>query len=232
MHPAIEHRMIRADMRESCLVVREVASQPDNPSWFEDPARWPLQAMAVTITDHRKVTVLNGERGVAPVYLRSSGDILYASWDPLDLDPEATDLEVRETTAILAYRTRYSAATPFRSIRRLTERARAVWESSARDVQVRYPEPALHSRPRALRPGADPGPVFAELVRNEVSARPLIPEQCAIELSGGMDSTITALALSNAVGRVRPAALILSGDVGEQHRRRRDRHGRRMVRPH
>jgi asparagine synthase (glutamine-hydrolysing) len=220
-HPAIEHRMIRVTTGSSCLVVREAVSQLDAPPWAEDPINWPLQAMAVTVTGCQNVNILAGERGVAPVYLRPSGRSLHASWDLLDLNPDAEDIEVREVTAILAYRARYSTATPFRSIRRLTERARATWASPPGQLRIRYPEPALHSRPRLLRPGADPGPVFIELVRNEISVRPLTADQCAVELSGGMDSTITALALSEAVGRVRTSALILDGDVGEQQCRRR-----------
>jgi asparagine synthase (glutamine-hydrolysing) len=62
---------------------------------------------------------------------------------------------------------------------------------------------------------------FSELLRREVAARPLSVESCAVELSGGMDSAMTALALAETVGPARTAALALDGEVGSQQLRRR-----------
>ncbi|MFI1734789.1 asparagine synthase-related protein [Streptomyces acidicola] len=73
---------------------------------------------------------------------------------------------------------------------------------------------------------------FSDLLRREITARPLSTDGCAVELSGGMDSSMTALALAETVGPVRTAALTLGGDVGDQqHRRRREISARARLGP-
>ncbi|MCE7080431.1 asparagine synthase-related protein [Streptomyces sp. ST2-7A] len=233
-HPAIEHEMTENSSRASCLVVREVAtgearlfstrrrlSDPVFQDGIRLPECWPLQAVTVHTSPNGEVRVSTGERGVAPVYLRSFGNFLAGSWDLLDLDPEVEEMEFREVTATLSYRTRYSTATPFRASRLLTERATAVWDA-IKGLRIHYPEAALHSRPRILRLDAEPVSVFADLLQKEVSARPVDLSRSAVELSGGMDSTVTAVSLSRTIGPMRTAALILDGEVGVQQARRRN----------
>ncbi len=232
-HPAIEHVMVTTpESGLSCLIVREavsgrqpmtvrrVMSDPGYRRQVEEAAAWPLQAVRVEMVTGQNVRITCGERGVAPLYLRSIKGQLRVSWDLLDLDPGTDDLDAREVTAMLAYRTRYSSATVFRTLRQLTERATVTWDRTA-GLSIGYPAPALHSRPRILHADADPVAAFSDLLRREIAARPLVTDACAVELSGGMDSAMTALALAESVGPVRTAALTLGGDVGDQQRRRR-----------
>ncbi|MEV1067549.1 asparagine synthase-related protein [Streptomyces sp. NPDC050263] len=228
----------------SCLIVREVANdqQPvttvrrvmTSSSYrrqVEEAGAWPLQAVRAEMAAGQSVRITCGERGVAPLYLRPTDGQLAVSWDLLDLDPGTDDLDAREVAAMLAYRTRYSTATVFRTIRQLTERSTAVWDHTT-GLSIGYPSPALHSRPRVLHTDADPVAAFSDLLRREITARPLPTDGCAVELSGGMDSSMTALALAETVGPVRTAALTLGGDVGDQqHRRRREISARARLGP-
>ncbi|MFF5716605.1 asparagine synthase-related protein [Streptomyces buecherae] len=182
--------------------------------------QWPLHTMRMELAFGRPVRITGGPRGVGPLYLRDRDTSLDGSWDVLDLDPDPTNLDEREAAAYLAYRPRYSSTTLFRGVCRLTERATAVWSPSA-GLTVNYPEPALHSKPRVLREDADPVAAFTDLLRQEIAARPLPADQCAVELSGGMDSTMTALSLAETVGPAHAAALILGGSVGGQQTSRR-----------
>ncbi|MFE4666256.1 asparagine synthase-related protein [Streptomyces sp. NPDC056716] len=233
-HPAIEHVMVTAPASgRSCLIARETARDrqpvtmlrcvtrdPYYRRQVEEAADWPLQAVRVELTAGQGVRITCGERGVAPLYLRPADGELRVSWDLLDLASGADELDAREAAAMLAYRSRYSTATVFRSIHRLTERATAAWDPTA-GLNIAYPTPALHSLPRTLHADADPVDAFRDLLRREVTARPLATDACAVELSGGMDSAMTALALAETAGPVRTAALLLGGEVGEQQRRRR-----------
>lgn len=232
-HPAVEHALISdGGSPRLSLIVREVSSavpafaavrQVLRPEDYDATVRqadeWPLHAMRVELTGGQPVRITCGPRGVAPLHLRVTDGRLKGPWDLLDLDPDP-DLDVREATALLAYRTRYSSATIFRHVHRLTERATATWGTYG--LSLAYPEPAPHSRPRTLRQGADPVTVFNGLVRGEIAARPLPVDQCAVELSGGMDSTMVALAAAEAVGPVLTAALVLGGAAGAQQARRRE----------
>ncbi|MEU2559762.1 asparagine synthase-related protein [Streptomyces longispororuber] len=233
-HPALGHVVFVArECRRAVLIVREVATgQPQVATYRHNVSgsgyrrmliqadRWPLQVMRVEVAGGQPVRITCGPRGVAPLYLRVTGNRLDASWDVLDLAPDPADVNGREATACLAYRPRYSTATLFRSIHRLTERATASW-SPTDGLSLTYPEAALHSRPRVLRDDADPVVAFTSLLRQEITARPLLADQCAIELSGGMDSTMTALATAETVGAAHTAALLLGGPAGAQQARRR-----------
>lgn len=233
-HPAIEHAMVTTpESGRSCLIVREAASDRQQVTTFrqvmsepgyrrqlDQADAWPLQAMRVEMAAGQSVRITCGERGVAPLYLRPTSGQLTVSWDLLDLAHGASDLDAREVAAVLAYRTRYSTATVFRTIRQLTERATATWDPTA-GLSITYPAPALHSRPRILHGDADPVAAFSDLLRREITARPLSTDGCVVELSGGMDSTMTALALAETIGPVRTAALTLEGDAGDQQLRRR-----------
>lgn len=220
-----------ASDREPVTMLRHVVSGPGYRRRVEEADAWPLHAVRVEMAAGRGVRITCGERGVAPLYLRPIDGQLTASWDILDLDPGAEDLDARAVAAMLAYRTRYSTATVFRAIRQLTERSTATW-NHATGLRIDYPAPAPHSHPRVLRSDADPVAAFGDLLRREITARPLSTEDCAVELSGGMDSAMTALALAETVGPVRTAALMLDGDVGaQQYRRRREISARARLGP-
>ncbi|MFI1734790.1 hypothetical protein ACH40E_37375 [Streptomyces acidicola] len=170
-HPAIEHVMVTTpESGQSCLIVREAASdrQPVTMSrrvmsssgyrrQVEEADAWPLQAVRVEMAAGQGVRITCGERGVAPLYLRPTSGQLTVSWDVLDLAPGADDLDAREVAAMLAYRTRYSTATVFRTIRHLTERSTAAWDHTT-GLSIGYPAQALHSRPASCTPTPIPWP--------------------------------------------------------------------------
>lgn len=239
-HPAVEHLMLvaRRGTRVTLLVrevvageqraspIRQVLSAGEYAQALSHADRWPLHAMHMDMPFGRPVRITGGPRAVGPLYLRDHGTRLAGSWDVLDLRPDPLALDIRETTAHLAYRPRYSTSTLFRGVHRLTERATARWHPNTA-LTIVHPQPAAHSRPRTLHDGANPVAAFASLLRQEVTTRPLPTDQCAVELSGGMDSTMTALCLGEAVGPVRTAALILDGPVGRQQSDRRREIARR-----
>lgn len=221
---------------------------------------WDLAATTVEIGPGT-VRVHAGPTGVAPVYLTvapSTGSpadssrtggldvpvVLHGSWDPVDLRPyvDVTDLNPAEVVRWVTYLGHYSAATIFRTVVKVTERATATWtpapppgpngatggtspDVTDAGVTVTYPPPAAHAAPRRLRPGADPVGHFADLLDHITALRPLDPGRLAVELSGGLDSANVAASIARtypAPGRaVRSVALIVEGAAGEQQQRRR-----------
>lgn len=90
-----------------------------------------------------------------------------------------------------------------------TECSTATWNHTT-GLSIAYPAPALHSHPRILHSDADPVVAFSDLLRREITARPLSTDGCAVELSSGLDSAMTALALASGHGAselYRPLAL-------------------------
>jgi asparagine synthase (glutamine-hydrolysing) len=170
------------------------------------------------------VALTAGPLGVAPLYLAACGERLIGSWDPVDLASfaEPDDLSPAVVTRLLTRRHRYSAATLFSRITRLTAGATMQWSRTS-GLRLRYPAPVSHvSEPRRLRPGADPVAHFATLL-NQVVHDASDGLLVAVELSGGLDSAnvaVSAAALSS--GQVLSAGLIVAGRAGlDQEIRRR-----------
>jgi asparagine synthase (glutamine-hydrolysing) len=172
------------------------------------------------------VALTAGPLGVAPLYVAVCGERLIGSWDPVDLASfaEPDDLSPAVVTRLLTRRHRYSAATLFSRITRLTAGATIQWHRTS-GLRLRYPAPVRHViEPRRLRPGADPVAHFATLMNQVVhEAFDGRRRAVAVELSGGLDSTnvaVSAAALSS--GQVLSAGLIMAGREGlDQEIRRR-----------
>ncbi|MFG2908696.1 asparagine synthase-related protein [Kitasatospora sp. NPDC048286] len=176
--------------------------------------------MVETRTDGQ-VRVLTGTSGTAPLYLTACTDALYGSWDLLELRRHSGDLDVVEVARRISLSARYTNATFWQDVHQLTERACALYTPGKLSVQ--FPEPAEHSRARKIRDGASPVDAFEQVLSSVIRRIPWSADSTAVQLSGGVDSTNTALALSTderGSGLV-AAALILDGARGAQQTRRR-----------
>ncbi|MCO5969205.1 MULTISPECIES: asparagine synthetase B family protein [Actinoallomurus] len=176
--------------------------------------------------DAGRVRITAGLRGVAPLYVAEQAGVLHGSWDLFDLRPhiDPGKLLDREVARLLAFRVRYGHDTVFAGVYRISERSTAVYDRNG--LTLHYPEPALHSRSRQLRPDVDDAAVidaYEQLLAGAVAGHRYDPASSCVELSGGMDSANVAATL----GALHPAqvsagALIILGDAGRQQIRRRD----------
>ncbi|MFG1925250.1 asparagine synthase [Cryptosporangium sp. NPDC048952] len=185
---------------------------------------WPGDYVLVEVlADH--VRIAAGVLGVAPIYLAVDDDTLRGSWEILDLTDsvDAERLDAREAARHLTMRFRYTAATLFVDVRRLTERAVAIWDGAR--LRFDLPEPAPHSIARSLADGVDSDQIldaYEDLLADVLRRRPLDPCLLGVQLSGGLDSANTALSVAHLwPGRATAAAMLLPGASGAQQRRRR-----------
>ncbi|MEV7119906.1 asparagine synthase-related protein [Kitasatospora griseola] len=178
---------------------------------------------AIEVTDAHTV-VSTGTACTAPQYLATSTDALHGSWDLLDLrDHQHPDrVDHIAITRHLALRNRYSASTFWQDIRLLTERATARFGPEG-PLVIQFPEPAEHSRARSLQDGNDPVPLFQDLLDLSVSRAPWRGSRTAVQLSGGMDSTVVSLALRTAPqgAGVTAGTVVLDHERGTQQNERR-----------
>ncbi|MGW8884764.1 asparagine synthase [Streptomyces sp. NPDC055749] len=170
-----------------------------------------------------EVQLAAGMFGTAPVYLVAAGDVLYGSWDLVDLRPYLrTDrLVPRVVARTLTRQHRYTADTLFEGVYQLTERATAVFNAAG--LSVHYPEPAEHVlEPRTLRPGIDPVDIFGNLLTRVVADAPTVTGHVGVELSGGADSANVALSVhAHDFPRVHSFGLLMGGSIGTAQRDRR-----------
>ena len=219
-HPALERQ---GDDREvgGVFTVRERVPRGHSDGLPD----WPADVIAVSI-EAGQVRLSAGAYGVAPLYLTEQAGVLYGSWDLLDLrthiDP--CDLVDREVARILTFHPRYGHDTIFAGVHRLSERSTALYDRDG--LELRYPEPALHSSPRTLRPDADDTRVidaYGQLLADIITCHVYGPATTCVELSGGMDSANVAAALGALhPHQVETAAMIVLGDPGGQQTRRRN----------
>lgn len=211
-HPSLE-QVAYADSSSSVFAVRERTTSSSVPGDFT--------TVTVDALRHR-VQISAGAYGTAPVFARERDGVLHASWDLADLPLDGTSLNEREVARLLTMRFRYTAETVFSGVYRVTERA-TVQSTFAGALQVRYPEPALHSSPRDLAAGADVIDAYERLLSTVIAEHVYAPDKTMVELSGGVDSANVALSLAARPGGhlVRPGSVILDGDRGRQQIARR-----------
>ena len=215
-HPALERRD-----DDGHFTVRERVSG----SGGTELTDWPADVVDVQL-DGGLVRIDAGCHGVAPLYLTARNGVLHGSWDLFDLRPylDAGALVDREVARLLAFRDRYGHDTLFAGVYRLSERSTATFGRDG--LRLHYPEPALHSRPRTLRPSAGDAAVidaFEQLLADVLAGHVYDPATACLELSGGMDSANVAATLGALHPRqVQTAAMIVLGDPGRQQARRRD----------
>ncbi len=230
-HPMTEQQAV-TDGTRTLLAVRERISgrapvppgvAAVTPSAFEqaraDALAWPADFVLIETQPGHPVRVTAGAARTTPLYLAESGGSLRGTWDMADLRGLAGELSPREAARLLVYQPRYGTETLFSGIRRLTERATAVYGGS---LHLHYPEPALHVEPRDLVPGADVLAALTDTIDAAIDLRPLDPSSTVFHLTGGFDSGIIATrAACRWPGRVTTAALKVTGAGRPQQDRRR-----------
>lgn len=172
----------------------------------------------------RELRITAGSRGIAPLYLTVDDETLHASWEPAELHPfvEANALLDRAVVRQLTRRQRYSTDTLFANVRRLTERATAVFGCPG--LRMQYPDDAEHALcSRPLRRGADPVQALHQLVAKQVT--PIVrnsPIGLGLELSGGIDSAVVAKIVSqNASNPPTSLGVLVDGPTGLHQEDRR-----------
>ncbi|WP_460707405.1 asparagine synthase-related protein [Myceligenerans halotolerans] len=237
-NPAIE-QVAASDGTRTLVVVRErAAGGPASSSAVQSvtreeferirsmAGRWPLDFVTVELVPHEPVIVTAGAARVTPLYLAHDAHVLAGSWDMADLTGYVRGVDAREAARLLVYRPRYSSDTFFTGIRQLTERASAHF---AGHLVIRYPEPALHLRPRDLAEDADVLDAFTSTIDAVLDKRPLDPDRTLFHLTGGFDSgTIATRAAARWPGRLATAALLIGGPGRDSQIRRRGQMRERM----
>jgi asparagine synthase (glutamine-hydrolysing) len=230
-HLMLEHLAV-TDGRRTLLTVRERVvgrAVPDPRLRTVDPtdydqalkavSQWPTDHVLVETSPDHPVRVTAGAARTTPLYVAHQDGVLHGSWDMAELRRHAGSLSPREAARLLIYRPRYGAETLFTGIHRLTERATAVFGGG---LWIHYPEPALHSAPRAVAEDGDVLTAFAEAIDNALDVRPFDPDTTIFHLTGGFDSgTIVTRAARRNPGRLNSAALIVTGAGRDQQIRRR-----------
>lgn len=183
---------------------------------------WPLEFALLDMRSGGEVRLTAGEWGTAPIYVAETDGVLRGSWSMPDLSA-AMSLDRLDPVALtrsLTLRDRYSCRTVFDDVVQLTERSTAIWDDHG--LHVRYPEAALHARPRSVRADVDIVDVYERRLDVAISRRALSPPHTAIELSGGMDSSSVAVTLGDRYpGVLSSYALAYDGEPGAQQLRRR-----------
>jgi len=216
-HPALE-TVSSVGEGGARTIVRERCPGRDGQRHAAD---WPGDFIAVELGP-RRVRLRAGLRGVAPVYLAADGDTVRGSWDLADLRGamSANDLVDREVARLLTMRFRYGRDTLFAGALRLTERSAAIFSDAG--LHLGYPEPAMHSRARELREGADVVDAYGRLLEAAVTSRVYEPASACVELSGGLDSANVAATLAVLHPRqVTASAMVILGAAGTQQAARR-----------
>jgi len=89
-------------------------------------------------------------------------------------------------------------------------------------VTAELPKPIVHDGPQNVVEAADLQAALLEAVRSLIAARPIARDRTALELSGGMDSALTALAAAKLAGpRLMSIGAQFDGAMGEAQRERR-----------
>lgn len=233
-NPAIEYRAV-TDGRRTALACLAVTGGGGNTNPM--PVRVNADAFEETIqrlTDHRDDWVLletsvsesaritTGVACTAPLYFAVGDGELRASWDLTALHGvyHRSALDLVEITRRLSLRHRYSSATFWEGVQQLTERA-TVRFSRTGQVSINLPEPSSHALARTS--DADPVPAFRRILAAVLEEGPRQGGSTAIHLSGGLDSTVVALALGefgDSEGAL-AAGIILDADRGRQQTERR-----------
>lgn len=237
-HPALEARAV-TDGPRTLLVVRERAAGRPSLLRSLSPARvdsaiygralkecrdWPLQGIWIEAGPDA-LKLQTGLGGVCPLYLSYDGGRLAGSWQLMDLRDRlgADRLEEREVMRLLTGHPRYGHDTLFTTVKRLSERSTAY--ADAEGLRLVYPAAAEHAQPSDLADHVGEAELvraFEALADHVFAKRPIVPEQTAAQLSGGMDSTNLAISLALAhPGAITPCAMLIGGGAGPQQEARR-----------
>lgn len=243
-HAALHAGMFASKRRTAVIVRERISGQPELNESFSvtkcsereldqvltEARQWPLEFLELLITqrdDANQVTFRSGQWGTAPVYFLVHDGLLHVNWDVTDLYQylPSTILEPGFASQfILGLSHPYSSQTIFSGVSRLTERARAVWRTPFESVKISYPSPLTHARARPLKPGARVVETFREILSASMKRwLPSSDHPVAMELSGGLDSSLVAVMAATITTRpVKSFGMIMPGVFGRYQRARRN----------
>ena len=182
-----------------------------------------LLDVAVLTLDRRARTIRYRASPVvsAPVYLIAERGRVAIDWDYSRLlGDRATDIVWPLALAQIAGVPNYGHETMVAGLYRATAGATLI--ACPHGVAVDLPDAVDFDGPHDVLPGADIESEFFDTVAALLAARPLDPARTAVELSGGMDSALAALAAASLAG---PGLISVGaefgGAMGEAQRARR-----------
>lgn len=134
-----------------------------------------------------------------PAYLIADRGGVAIDWDYARL-LAGRDAEIEWGIALaqIAGLSTYGPRTVVTGVHRATAGATLV--ATANGVEAHLPDPVTHDGPHDLQPDADIEGALFDSVAALLAARALDPARTAVELSGGMDSALTALAAAEVAG--------------------------------
>ena len=186
---------------EEAADIEDVSTPYDNPDELRQAmVRRPLDWLVLCLGhEASSVELFCAYQSIAPVYLTIRERTLLVSWDIADMifaGGTGCNGTLLARSAMLQWT--YACETILDRVYRLNSESRICVE----DDNFRYelPPPKNFVRPHALTPGANPIDSFFDATCALVEMRPLRPDKTALELSGGMDSAITALAAARTIG--------------------------------
>ena len=217
----VYERLIGSD---ECSEIEEEDGSYANPSEItEAMSSHPLDWMALYLLhENASVEFACAYQSIAPIYMTLRSNTLSVSWDIAEMifDGPIT-LRGPNLGRFVTRRWLYSCETFLHGVYRLTPETKIFVDQHA--VRYEYPRPAAFVRRHELKQGADPVDLFFDAVCTILALRPLDRNRTALELSGGMDSGITALAASHVLGRpLLSYGAEFEGSMGAAQRKRRE----------
>lgn len=236
----VEHRLLHTIVLESedRIAIISLERFPDDPQGLHFEPKISdsdLQARLDAVGRHDlDYAILTIDRRLGSVRYTASPVVAIPAWLIADRDAVSIDwdyarlLAGRETAiewdialAQIAGLSSYGPRTIVTGLHRATAGATLI--ASPGGVEAHLPDPVTHDGPHALQPGADIEAGLFDTVAALLAARPLDPARTAVELSGGMDSALTALAAAHAAG---PGLMSIGaqfeGAMGAAQRERRE----------
>jgi asparagine synthase (glutamine-hydrolysing) len=156
-----------------------------------------------------------------PVFVRADAGDVSIDWDYARLlgtgEAEIVwDVALAQMAGLPVYGPRTVVAGVYRAT------AGATLVAGPRGVEAVLPTPIVHLGAQEVAAGADIERLLFDAVCAIVAARPLEPERTAVEMSGGMDSALTASAAAAVLGPgLMSVGAQFSGAMGEAQRARR-----------
>lgn len=233
-HRLLRTRLIESDGLAAILVAERFADEPAGLSAERLPDDRAVRAALATHDGHPldwACLTIDRRRGrllyhasfihSVPVFARTQRGQVVIDWDHARLlgdGPAAIDWA--QTAAHLAGMAPYSPRTMVRGLFRST--AGATLAIGRNGVRAHLPAAIHPPGPHGLADGTVPERLLFDSVKALIAARPLEPARTAVEISGGMDSALVALAAAETLG---PGLLgtgaEFRGAMGEAQRARR-----------
>jgi asparagine synthase (glutamine-hydrolysing) len=191
---------------------------------------WDLEFAILEIAAHDEAPLVSltcGQWGTAPIYLLLVNGTLRGDWDVTQLYAHLHS-DALNPGFVAAYLLEldhpYSKDTIFPEIKHLTERAEARWAAPYDALSIAYPLAQEHALPSRLNPNADVAAAFRAILSASMR-RWIAPDDpaIAVELSGGLDSTLVAATAASLTSRpVRSYGMIMPGAPGAWQQNRRN----------